>query len=201
MWESFKKCIFKGGLWRRGRKEFRCHLESTSEWKGGMDGGRHGWFRWSDSDGPQPEGTKTTQSIAISDLVLLKVQNAAGTPDFVWEEPFPNSEEATRVAGLLMAEEKLENVTTFVNNLQESAEAVKDEINFTYKGGEYSFVSKFCDRNDKKVSKMLTGVMHGYLSCELPKEQWTNEELIKQGSAGFPMVRTLARVQEQQEFL
>ena len=58
-----------------------------TEWKGGMDGGRHGWFRW--SDGPQPEGTKTTQSIAISDLVLLKVQNAAGTPDFVWEEPFP----------------------------------------------------------------------------------------------------------------
>ena len=199
MWESFKNFTFKGGLWRRGRKEFRCHLESTSEWKGGMDGGRHGWFRW--SDGPQPEGTKTTQSIAISDLVLLKVENAAGTPDFVWEEPFPNSEEATRVAGLLMAEEKLENVTAFVNNLQESAEAVKDEINITYKGGEYSFVSKFCDRNDKKVSKMLTGVMHGCLSCEIPKEQWSNKELIKQGSEGFPMVRTLARVQEQSKNL
>ena len=100
-----------------------------------------------------------------------------------------------------MAEEKLENVTAFVNNLQEKAQAVKDEINITYKGGEYSFVSKFCDRNDKKVSKMLTGVMHGCLSCEIPKEQWSNKELIKQGSEGFPMVRTLARVQEQSKNL
>ena len=166
-----------------------------TEWKGGIDGGRHGWFRW--SDGPQPEGAKTTQSIAINDLVLLKVYNAEGTPDFVWEEPFPNSEEATRVAGLLVAEEKLENVSTFVNYLQESAEAVKNGITFNYKGGEYSFVNKFSDRNDKKVSKMLTGVMFGCLSCEVPKEQWTDEELIRQGPAGFPMVRTLARVKAQ----
>ena len=166
-----------------------------TEWKGGIDGGRHGWFRW--SDGPQPEGAKTTQSIAINDLVLLKVYNAEGTPDFVWEEPFPNSEEATRVAGLLVAEEKLENVSTFVNYLQESAEAVKNGITFNYKGGEYSFVNKFSDRNDKKVIKMLTVVMFRCLSCEVPKEQWTDEELIRQGSAGFPMVRTLARVKAQ----
>ena len=87
--------------------------------------------------------------------------NAEGTPDFVWEEPFPNSEEATRFAGLLVAEEKLDNVTTFVNHLQESGEAVKDGITFNHKGGEHSFVNMCSDRNDKKVSYMLTGVMFG----------------------------------------
>ena len=79
----------------------------------------------------------------------------------MWEEPFPNSEEATRVAGLLMAEEKLENVTTFVNNLQESAEAEKDEITFTYKGGEYSFVSKFCEVTKRELCVIT--VTHKYI--------------------------------------
>ena len=79
-------------------------------------------------------------------------------------------------------------MTAFVNSLQESAEAAKDDITFTYKGGEYSFVNKFVDRNDKKISKMLTGVMFGCLSCEVPKEQWTDATRIKQGAAGFPMV-------------
>ena len=65
-------------------------------------------------------------------------------------------------------------MTAFVNSLQESAEAVKDDITFTYKGGEYSFVNKFVDRNDKKISKMLTGVMFGCFSCEVPKEQWSD---------------------------
>ena len=65
-------------------------------------------------------------------------------------------------------------MTAFVNSLQESAEAAKDDITFTYKGGEYSFDNKFVDRNDKKISKMLTGVMFGCLSCEVPKEQWSD---------------------------
>ena len=92
-------------------------------------------------------------------------------------------------------------MTAFVNSLQESAEAAKDDITFTYKGGEYSFVNKFVDRNDKKISKMLTGVMFGCLSCEVPKEQWTDANRIKQGAAGFPMVRNLERLKLQVESL
>ena len=100
------------------------------------------WFSW--SDGPQPEGAQDN-TVNRHKWPCLVESVAEGTPDVLWEEPFPDLEEATRVAGLLVAEEKLENVTTFVNHLQEN-----DGI--TYKGGEYSFVNKLSDRNDKKVS-------------------------------------------------
>ena len=66
----------------------------------GCDSGRHNWFKW--SDGPQPDGTKTTCAICIYDLVLLSVVNAVGTDDFEWREPSPNSEACTRVIGKLV---------------------------------------------------------------------------------------------------
>ena len=50
-------------------------------------------------DGPQPEGGKTTVAINIFDLVLLKVENSVGTPDYLWREPSPNSENCTRILG------------------------------------------------------------------------------------------------------
>ena len=50
--------------------------------------------------GPQPEGKKTTVAINIFDMMLLSMNNTnAGTPNYLWREPTPNSEFATRVIG------------------------------------------------------------------------------------------------------
>lgn len=93
-----------------------------THWKSGMDSGRHAWYRWRDE--ANPAAKKTTVAIGILDATLLSgikssqalihipslsmqvsfaVKNAgAGTLDFHWEEPSPNSEDATRVTGFFL---------------------------------------------------------------------------------------------------
>ena len=96
-------------------------------------------------------------------LPFFAVENADGTPEFHWEEPQPNSEEATRLCGtksllnfsiqyvhhfpgLLVAEERLDAVSTFVTRLQESAEQIKDGFQIEHRGGHYDFTATFTDR-------------------------------------------------------
>ena len=50
------------------------------------------------------------------------------------------------MSGLLMAEEKLENIQVFLLRLQEQAETLKDGFSVSYKGEEFDFVADFIDR-------------------------------------------------------
>ena len=65
--------------------------------KVGSDGGRHGWFKW--SDGPVPIGSSMTHSITIYDCMLLSMKSMVGTPEYSWSEPKPCSDKVTRVLG------------------------------------------------------------------------------------------------------
>ena len=88
-----------------------------------------------------------------------------------------------------MAEEKLEEVGDFLINIQLEAEAIKDGFHVEYNGEEYGFTAKMTDRNDKKMTGLMTGVMHGCLGCEFPPVQWNDINRIRQGPQGFPIVR------------
>ena len=48
--------------------------------------------------------------------------------------------------GLLVAEERLDAVSTFVTRLQESAEQIKDGFQIEHRGGHYDFTATFTDR-------------------------------------------------------
>ena len=88
-----------------------------------------------------------------------------------------------------MAEEKLEEVRDFLVETQLEAEAIKDGFNVQFNGEEYGFTAKITDRNDKKMTSLMTGVMHGCLACEIPPDQWQDLNRIRQGPEGFPIVR------------
>ena len=48
--------------------------------------------------------------------------------------------------GLLVAEERLAEVSTFVTRLQDSAEQIKDGFQIQHRGGQYDFTADFTDR-------------------------------------------------------
>ena len=57
-----------------------------------------------------------------------------------------------------MAEEKRSVLTKALLWMQEKEEEVKNSgITLEYRGGEYTFLPDFVDRNDKKLARLLTG--------------------------------------------
>ena len=97
-------------------------------------------------------------------LAVARVYNANGTEEFQWEEPTPDSEYCTRVVGecllgimvsyggfpgLLMAEERAENILGFLLHLQQQSIDLEEGFQVEYGGEEYDFLPKFKDRSVK----------------------------------------------------
>lgn len=66
-----------------------------------------------------------------------------------------------------MAEEKLEEIRDFLTTMQLEGEELRNGFEVQFRGEEFVFLAKITDRNDKKMSALLTGVMDGCLLCEV----------------------------------
>ena len=110
----------------------------------GLDGGRHGWFRW--SSGPVPDAKNPTQTISLYDLMLLRVDSAPGTPENEWREAKPCSDRVTRLLAIIMAEEKDPVLLKMVLHLQKKQNYLLDGFTVLYNEEEFVFVPTFIDR-------------------------------------------------------
>ena len=164
--------------------------------KVGSDGGRHGWYKW--SEGPVPTGSSMTHSITLYDCMLLSMRNMVGTPEYFWDEPKPCSDKVTRVLGVIMADEGEQLLERAIIWLQGQQQKLVEGFSVQYSGQEYTFVVEFIDRTDKKMDRLLTGVGDGCDSCLVPRAMWTDEMTIAEG---FPKNRTLENMRETWEAL